>query len=160
MNATVVLFAGLALYLLGYILYARFLANKVFKLDPEAPVPSKTMEGGIDYVPTNRYVLFGHHFSSIAGAAPIVGPALAVIWGWVPALLWVVLGAVLMGCEENSRVTRSRFRKVLPFPPKRRTRVGTPKISEATMRSSAKTARPTSSPNSASDRTWPGPSWD
>ncbi len=101
MNATIVLFGGLVLYILGYALYARFLAKRIFKLDGDAPVPSKTMEDGIDYVPTNRYVLFGHHFSSIAGAAPIVGPALAVIWGWVPALLWVVLGAVLLGCVHD-----------------------------------------------------------
>ncbi len=101
MNATIVLLGGLVLYLLGYLLYARFLAKRIFKLDPDAPVPSKTMEDGVDYIPTNRYVLFGHHFSSIAGAAPIVGPALAVIWGWVPALLWVVLGAVLMGCVHD-----------------------------------------------------------
>jgi len=85
MNATFVLCGGLVLYVLGYIPYARFLAKRIFKLDPEAPVPSKTMEDGIDYVPTNRYVLFGHHFSSIAGAAPIVGSALAVIWGCLAA---------------------------------------------------------------------------
>jgi len=101
MNAIVIVVAGLALYLVGYFLYARYLSVKIFKLDPNAPVPSRTMEDGTDYIPTNRYVLFGHHFASIAGAAPIVGPAVAVIWGWVPALLWVVLGAVLMGCVHD-----------------------------------------------------------
>ena len=101
MNAVIVLGAGLALYLLGYWVYGKYLAKRIFKLDGHAPVPSKTMEDGVDYVPTNRYVLFGHHFASIAGAAPIVGPAVAVIWGWVPALLWVVLGAVLMGCVHD-----------------------------------------------------------
>jgi carbon starvation protein len=101
MNAVIIVVAGLVLYLLGYFFYARYLSKRIFKLDPNAPVPSRTMEDGTDYVPTNRYVLFGHHFASIAGAAPIVGPALAVIWGWVPALLWVVLGAVLMGCVHD-----------------------------------------------------------
>jgi carbon starvation protein len=101
MNAIVIVVAGLVLYLLGYLLYARYLSKRIFKLDPTAPVPSRTMEDGTDFIPTNRYVLFGHHFASIAGAAPIVGPALAVIWGWVPALLWVVLGAVLMGCVHD-----------------------------------------------------------
>ena len=101
MNAIIVVVAVLVLYLLGYRFYARYLADKIFKLDPDAPVPSRTMEDGADYVPTNRYVLFGHHFASIAGAAPIVGPAIAVIWGWVPALLWVVLGAILMGCVHD-----------------------------------------------------------
>lgn len=96
-----IVLAGLALYFLGYRFYARYLAEKIFKIDPNAPVPSRTMEDGADYIPTNRYVLFGHHFASIAGAAPIVGPALAVIWGWLPALLWVVLGAVLMGCVHD-----------------------------------------------------------
>lgn len=101
MNAIPIVLAGLALYLLGYRFYAKYLAERIFKLDPDAPVPSRTMEDGTDYVPTNRYVLFGHHFASIAGAAPIVGPAIAVIWGWLPALLWVVLGAVFMGCVHD-----------------------------------------------------------
>jgi carbon starvation protein len=101
MNAIPIVVAGLALYLLGYRFYAKYLAERIFKLDADAPVPSRTMEDGTDYVPTNRYVLFGHHFASIAGAAPIVGPAIAVIWGWLPALLWVVLGAVLMGCVHD-----------------------------------------------------------
>ncbi len=100
-NAIYVLAGGIAIYLLGYWTYGKYLARRIFKLDPDAPVPSKTMEDGVDYIPTNRYVLFGHHFASIAGAAPIVGPAIAVIWGWVPALLWVVFGAVLMGCVHD-----------------------------------------------------------
>ena len=62
----------MALYFLGYKFYAKYLAERIFKLDPNAPVPSRTMEDGTDYVPTNKYVLFGHHFASIAGAAPIV----------------------------------------------------------------------------------------
>lgn len=101
MNAIPVVVAGLALYFLGYKFYAKYLSEKIFKLDSNAPVPSRTMEDGKDYIPTNRYVLFGHHFASIAGAAPIVGPAIAVIWGWLPALLWVVLGAVFMGCVHD-----------------------------------------------------------
>ncbi|MHC4570440.1 MAG: carbon starvation CstA family protein, partial [Planctomycetota bacterium] len=72
MNAIIIVVAGFVLYLLGYFLYARYLSNRIFKLDPDAPVPSRTMEDGTDFVPTNRYVLFGHHFASIAGAAPIV----------------------------------------------------------------------------------------
>jgi carbon starvation protein len=101
MNAIIIVAAGFVMYLLGYLIYARYLSKRIFKLDPNAPVPSRTMEDGTDFVPTNKYVLFGHHFASIAGAAPIVGPAVAVIWGWVPALLWVVLGAVLMGCAHD-----------------------------------------------------------
>ena len=100
-NAIYVLVGGIVIYFLSYWIYGKYLARRIFKLDADAPVPSKTMEDGVDYVPTNRYVLFGHHFASIAGAAPIVGPAIAVIWGWVPALLWVVFGAVLMGCVHD-----------------------------------------------------------
>ena len=97
MNAAIVCFAGLFAFFLGYRFFAKYLAEKVYKLDVHAPVPSHTMEDGMDYVPTNRFVLFGHHFATIAGAAPIIGPALAVIWGWVPALLWVVLGTIAWG---------------------------------------------------------------
>src|SRR5690606_22473433 len=63
-------------------------------LDPDFVTPAHEFEDGVDYVPTNKYVLWGHHFTSVAGAAPIVGPAIAVIWGWLPAFLWVVLGTV------------------------------------------------------------------
>ncbi len=97
MSATVVAVIGLVVFFLGYRFYARYLSDKVFNLDPNAEVPSHTMQDGVDYVPTNKFVLFGHHFATIAGAAPIVGPALGVIWGWVPAFLWVVIGSVVMG---------------------------------------------------------------
>jgi carbon starvation protein len=79
---------------LGYFVYSKFIAERVFRLDPNFRTPSHEFEDGVDFVPTNRYILWGHHFSSVAGAAPIVGPAIAVIWGWVPAFLWVVLGTV------------------------------------------------------------------
>lgn len=94
MNAIVVMLLGLGAMGAGYLLYARFIAQGVFKLDDKFQTPSHELEDGIDYVPTNKYVLWGHHFTSVAGAAPIVGPAIAVIWGWVPAFLWVVLGTI------------------------------------------------------------------
>jgi len=78
----------------GWFVYSRFIANKIFKLDPDFVTPAHQFNDGVDFVPTNRYVLWGHHFTSVAGAAPIVGPAIAVYWGWVPAVLWVVLGTV------------------------------------------------------------------
>ena len=101
MNAAIIVVAGLVVYLAGYLFYARYLGKRVLLLDGDVPLPSKTMRDGVDYLPTNKYVLFGHHFASIAGAAPIVGPALAVFWGWVPATLWVVFGAVLLGCVHD-----------------------------------------------------------
>lgn len=85
---------GIVMMLLGYFLYSKFLSKRVFKLDPAYATPSHKYEDGVDYVPTNRWVLWGHHFTSVAGAAPIVGPAVAVIWGWLPAFLWVTLGTV------------------------------------------------------------------
>src|SRR5690606_919083 len=63
-------------------------------LDPDFVTPAHQFEDGVDFVPTNKFVLWGHHFTSVAGAAPIVGPAIAVIWGWLPAFLWVVLGTI------------------------------------------------------------------
>ncbi|NED95795.1 carbon starvation protein A [Phytoactinopolyspora alkaliphila] len=94
MPAVVVAITVFALFALGYIYYSRYLAEKVYALDPAFVTPAHELADGIDYVPTNKHVLFGHHFTSIAGAAPIVGPAIAVFWGWVPALLWIVIGTI------------------------------------------------------------------
>ena len=101
MNAAVVCVAGIAVFALGYRFYSRYLAQRVFGLRSDEPVPSRELEDGVDYVPTNKHVLLGHHYSSIAGAAPIIGPAIAVVWGWVPAVLWVVLGTVFMGAVHD-----------------------------------------------------------
>ena len=90
-----------AIYFLGYRLYARYLGQRIFELDPEAPTPAHELRDGIDYVPSNKYVLFGHHYASIAGLSPMLGPAIAVIWGWVPAMLWVVLGTLFIGAVHD-----------------------------------------------------------
>ncbi len=94
-------FLLMAVAFLGYIVmywtYGKFIAKKIFKISDSAVAPSKRFEDGIDYVPTRKEIIFGHHFASIAGTGPIVGPAIAVIWGWLPALLWVFLGSVIMG---------------------------------------------------------------
>jgi carbon starvation protein len=94
MPAIVVLVVVFAVFFLGWRYYSVYLADRVYALNDANPTPAHTMEDGIDYIPTNKHVLFGHHFTSVAGAAPIVGPAIAVFWGWVPALIWVVLGTV------------------------------------------------------------------
>lgn len=94
MSAVYLMLAGLGAFVLGYFVYARFIARRIFALDPDFRTPAYEYEDGVDFVPTNRYVLWGHHFTSVAGAAPIVGPAIAVIWGWLPAFLWVVLGSI------------------------------------------------------------------
>jgi len=79
---------------LGYVFYSKFIAARIYRLDPNYRTPAHTMRDGVDYVPTNKFVLWGHHFTSVAGAAPIVGPAIAVIWGWGPAFAWVVFGTI------------------------------------------------------------------
>ena len=94
MNAVLLGLSGLILYYLAYRFYARFLAKRIFKLDPNYRTPAHEFADGLDFVPTNKHVLWGHHFTSIAGAAPIVGPAIAVFWGWLPATLWVVFGTI------------------------------------------------------------------
>jgi len=88
-------------YILMYWTYGRFIAKKIFKISVTAPVPSKEFEDGVDYVPTRKGIIFGHHFTSIAGTGPIVGPAIAIIWGWVPALLWVFIGSIVMGAVHD-----------------------------------------------------------
>lgn len=88
-------------YIIAYNTYGRWLSRKIFQLDANAPVPSVVMNDDRDYVPTSKGVVFGHHFTSIAGTGPIVGPAIAIMWGWVPALLWVVFGAIFIGAVHD-----------------------------------------------------------
>lgn len=94
MNAIVLLVVGLGAFGLGYFFYSRFLATKVFQLDENFVTPAHEQEDGVDYVPTRPIILWGHHFAAVAGAAPIVGPGIAVVWGWLPAFLWVTFGTV------------------------------------------------------------------
>ncbi|HIC16448.1 MAG TPA: carbon starvation protein A, partial [Gemmatimonadetes bacterium] len=94
MNALYLMVAGLGAFTVGYLVYSRFISERIFQLNPEFRTPAHVQEDGVDFVPTNRWVLWGHHFTSVAGAAPIVGPAIAVIWGWLPAFLWITLGTV------------------------------------------------------------------
>ena len=101
MNAALLAIGVIALYALAYRFYSRFLARAVFELREDEPVPAIELRDDVDYVPTRLSVLWGHHYTSIAGAAPIVGPALAVIWGWLPALLWVTLGTIAMGAVHD-----------------------------------------------------------
>jgi carbon starvation protein len=96
-NALVLLVIGLCAIALSYRYYAAFLAAKVAVLDDSRPVPSHTREDGRDYHPTNRWVLFGHHFAAIAGAGPLIGPVLAAQYGWGPGAIWILLGAIFAG---------------------------------------------------------------
>jgi len=88
-------------YLVMYQLYGKYLGKKIFKLNDNNSVPAVKLEDGVDFVPTKKEVIFGHHFASIAGTGPIVGPAIAVIWGWLPALIWVFVGSIVMGAVHD-----------------------------------------------------------
>ena len=88
-------------FIVAYNTYGRWLARKIFRLDSAATTPSHELNDGVDYVPTRKSVVFGHHFTSIAGTGPIVGPAIAVMWGWLPALLWVVFGSIFIGAVHD-----------------------------------------------------------
>jgi carbon starvation protein len=88
-------------YLVAYHTYGRVLAQKIFKLHKNALVPSAERQDGVDYVPTRKGIIFGHHYTSIAGTGPIVGPAIGIIWGWLPAVLWVFFGSIFMGAVHD-----------------------------------------------------------
>lgn len=112
MNAIFVLLLGLGAMALGYIFYSKFIAERIYRLDPTFRTPAHEFEDGVDFVPTNKYVLWGHHFTSVAGAAPIIGPAIAVIWGWVPAFIWVVLGTIFFaGVHDAGAIWASNRNK-------------------------------------------------
>lgn len=101
MGTLVIMVLAFAGYIVMYQLYGKYIGRKIFALSSEARTPSVELEDGIDYVPTKKEVIFGHHFTSIAGTGPIVGPAIAIIWGWVPALLWVFVGSIVMGAVHD-----------------------------------------------------------
>ena len=94
MQSVMIVVLGVAGMAFGWFIYSKFIATKIYRLDPDFVTPAHELNDGVDYHPTNKYVLWGHHFTSVAGAAPIVGPAIAVYWGWVPAVLWVLFGTI------------------------------------------------------------------
>ena len=100
MNGMLLLSGVIVLFLLAYFGYGAFL-KRTFGVDPSRPCPSETKKDGIDYIPTPLCVLFGHHFASIAGAGPIVGPVLAAYLGWGPAMMWIVLGCIFIGSMHD-----------------------------------------------------------
>ena len=98
MNSLIIVFFSGILFYMGFTFYARRLA-KLWQVDPARPTPATTLYDGVDYVPARHWtILFGHHFASIAGAGPIIGPIVAaMLWGWLPALIWIVLGSIFLG---------------------------------------------------------------
>jgi carbon starvation protein len=93
--------AAVCVYALGYRFYSAFLAAKVFALDPTRATPAERFSDGRDFVPTNRWVVFGHHFAAIAGPGPLIGPTLAAQFGYLPGTLWIIIGATLGGCVQD-----------------------------------------------------------
>lgn len=100
-NALWILTAAICVYLVAYRYYSLYIAQRVMRLDGARPTPAVTRNDGLDYVPTNRYVLFGHHFAAIAGAGPLVGPVLAAQMGYLPGVLWILTGVVLAGAVQD-----------------------------------------------------------
>jgi len=101
MGALLIMVVALVGYIVMYQLYGKYIGRKIFAISATAKVPSVELEDGTDYVPTKKEVIFGHHFTSIAGTGPIVGPAIAIIWGWVPAMLWIFIGTIIMGAVHD-----------------------------------------------------------
>jgi len=101
MGALLIMLLTFVGFIIMYQLYGKYIGKKIFAISGEAKVPSVEMEDGTDYVPTRKEIIFGHHFTSIAGTGPIVGPAIAIIWGWVPAMLWIFIGSVIMGAVHD-----------------------------------------------------------
>lgn len=100
-NAVWLVLAAVCVYSIAYRFYSLFIANKVFELDSKRLTPAHRLADGLDYVPTNKYVLFGHHFAAIAGAGPLVGPILAAQMGYLPGTLWLLVGVVLAGAVQD-----------------------------------------------------------
>ena len=102
MSSIILVLIGFTTFFLGYKFYSKYVGQRIFEVQDETiTMPSKSLEDGMDYVPTKKHILFGHHFTSIAGAAPIIGPCVAAYWGWLPALLWILIGTVFMGAVHH-----------------------------------------------------------
>jgi len=102
MSSIVLVLLGFTILFIGYRFYSKFVGRRIFDINEENHLmPSKEFEDGIDFVPTKKHILFGHHFTSVAGAAPIIGPCVAAYWGWLPALVWILFGTILMGAVHD-----------------------------------------------------------
>ena len=102
MSSLFLVIIGFSTFFIGYKIYSRYLSINLFEInDQSVNLPSKDLQDGLDYYPTKKHILFGHHFTSIAGAAPIIGPCVAAYWGWLPALVWILFGTIFMGAVHD-----------------------------------------------------------
>src|SRR6186713_2854183 len=111
MNALPIIIGALCVIAISYRYYSAFIAAKVLALDDKRPVPSQMMYDGHNYYPTNKWVLFGHHFAAISGAGPLIGPVLAAQFGFLPGLLWLVIGVCLAGAAQDMLVLGASVRR-------------------------------------------------
>ena len=110
-NAAWLLTAAVCTYVVAYRFYSKFLADKVFGIDPTRATPAERLSNGRDFVPTNRWVIFGHHFAAVAGAGPLVGPVLAAQFGYLPGTLWLIIGVVLGGAVQDFVILFASMRR-------------------------------------------------
>ena len=110
-SAAWIIVAGLCCYAVAYRFYARFIASRVFELDPRRATPAERLDNGRDYVPTGRWVLYGHHFSAISGAGPLVGPTLAAQFGFLPGTLWLIVGVIFAGAVQDFVILCASMRR-------------------------------------------------
>ena len=111
MNSIVVVILGLIVFFIGYRIYAKYVDTKIVKADPKRATPAKMYMDGVDFMPTGKNILFGYQFKSIAGSGPIVGPIVAIQWGWLPAMLWILLGAFFIGWVQDYSSAMVAMRK-------------------------------------------------
>src|SRR5437667_8439320 len=125
MNSLWLVVGSLAAFAVAYRYYGAFLATRVAMLDNRRPTPAHRLNDGVDYHPTNKWVLFGHHFAAIAGPGPLIGPVLAAQWGYLPGLVWIVIGACLAGAVHDFVILWASVRQDgLSLPKIARTNIG------------------------------------
>src|SRR5579871_4150219 len=110
-NAIWLVAAAIAVFMLGYRFYGRFIERYVLRMDPGRATPAVLRQDGLDYVPTDKWVVFGHHFAAIAGAGPLVGPVLAAQMGYLPGTLWILFGVVFAGAVQDFMVLALSLRR-------------------------------------------------
>lgn len=111
MNSVIVVIIGFIVAFIGYRIYAKYVDTKIMQADPKRVTPARMYMDGVDFMPTSRNILFGYQFKSIAGAAPVIGPIIAIQWGWLPALIWILAGTFFIGWVQDYSSARVAMRK-------------------------------------------------
>ncbi|HXX81198.1 MAG TPA: carbon starvation CstA family protein, partial [Thermodesulfovibrionales bacterium] len=101
MNSIVILLLGFVVAIVGYRIYAKYIDTRIIQCDSKKATPARMYMDGVDFMPTSKNILFGYQFKSIAGAGPIIGPIIAIQWGWLPAVIWILAGTFLIGWVQD-----------------------------------------------------------